>query len=175
MLMEKFRAEGIDFVLSGGFALCTMEVVRFTRDIDFIIHEKDKDAVDGIMTELGYEKQDFSTNEIVSYWLPLKVFGQVDFLLAKRKYTKSMIQKADLKLIFDGEFLVNTVRPEDLIGLKVQAIANDPENRNMIDKPDILRLLKLHRDKMDMTLVREYFRIFDMEGLLDEWLQEIVE
>jgi hypothetical protein len=170
MLMEKFRAEGIDFVLSGGFALSTMEVIRFTRDIDFIIYEKDKDAVDGIMTELGYEKQDFSTDEIVSYWSPLKVFGQVDFLLAKRKYTKSMIQKADLKPIFDGELQVNTVRPEDLIGLKVQAIANDPENRYMIDKPDIQRLLKLHHDKMDMTLVREYFRIFDMEGSLDEWL-----
>lgn len=28
---------------------------------------------------------------------------------------------------------------------------------------------------MDMVLVREYFRIFEMEGLLDEWLQEIAE
>ncbi|MDZ7696495.1 MAG: nucleotidyltransferase [Deltaproteobacteria bacterium] len=173
--MEKFSAEGIDFVLSGGFALCTMEVIRFTRDIDFIIYEKDREAVDRIMTEFGYEKQDFSTDEIVSYWSPLKVFGQVDFLLAKRKYTKSMMKQADLKPIFDGGLQVNTVRPEDLIGLKVQAIANDPESRYMIDKPDILRLLKLHHDKMDMTLVREYFRLFEMEGLLNEWLQDITE
>ncbi|MBC8466740.1 MAG: nucleotidyltransferase [Deltaproteobacteria bacterium] len=175
MLMERFRAEGIDFVLSGGLALSTMDVVRFTKDIDFIVYEQDKKAVEIIMTEFGYEKQDFSTNEIVSYWSPLKVFGQVDFLLAKRKYTRAMMQNADLKAVFGGELQIDTVRPEDLIGLKVQAISNDPENRYLIDKPDIQRLLKLHRDKMDMELVREYFRVFEKEELLDEWLQEIGE
>ena len=175
MLMERFRAEGIDFALSGGLALSTMDVVRFTKDIDFIVHEEDKEAVERIMTELGYEKQKFSTDEIVSYWSPLKVFGQVDFLLARRKYTRAMMRNADLKPVFGGELQVNTVRPEDLIGLKVQAISNDPENRYLIDKPDIQRLLKLHRDKMDMELVREYFRVFEREELLDEWLQEIAQ
>ena len=128
-----------------------------------------------IMMELGYEKQEFSTDEIVSYWSPLKVFGQVDFLLARRKYTRAMMRNADLRPVFGGEVQVNTVRPEDLIGLKVQAISNDPENRYLIDKPDIQRLLKLHRDKMDMELVREYFRVFEKEELLDEWLQEIAQ
>lgn len=128
MLMERFRAEGIDFALSGGLALSTMDVVRFTKGIDFIVHEEDKEAVESIMTELGYEKQKFSTDEIVSYWSPLKVFGQVDFLLARRKYTRAMMRNADLKPVFGGELQVNTVRPEDLIGLKVQAISNDPEN-----------------------------------------------
>ena len=175
MLMERFRAEGIDFALSGGLALSTMDVVRFTKGIDFIVHEEDKEAVESIMTELGYKKQKFSTDEIVSYWSPLKVFGQVDFLLARRKYTRAMMRNADLKPVFGGELQVNTVRPEDLIGLKVQAISNDPENRYLIDKPDIQRLLKLHRDKMDMELVREYFRVFEKEELLDEWLQEIAQ
>jgi len=175
MLMERFRAEGIDFALSGGLALSTMDVVRFTKDIDFIVYEEDKEAVESIMTELGYEKQKFSTDEIVSYWSALKVFGQVDFLLARRKYTRAMMRNADLKPVFGGELQVNTVRPEDLIGLKVQAISNDPENRYLIDKPDIQRLLKLHRDKMDMELIREYFRVFEKEELLDEWLQEIAQ
>ncbi len=175
MLMERFRAEGIDFALSGGLALSTMDLARFTKDIDFIVHEKDKVKVKSIMMELGYEKQEFSTDEIVSYWSPLKVFGQVDFLLARRKYTRAMMRNADLRPVFGGEVQVNTVRPEDLIGLKVQAISNDPENRYLIDKPDIQRLLKLHRDKMDMELVREYFRVFEKEELLDEWLQEIAQ
>ncbi len=173
MLMEKFRAAGIDFVLSGGLALSTMEVTRFTKDIDFIVHEEDKGKVETIMMELGYEKQTFSTDEIVSYWSPLKVFGQVDFLLARRKYTRAMMRNADVRPAFGGRLQVNTVRPEDLIGLKVQAISNDPEHRYLIDKPDIQRLLKLHRKKMDMELVREYFKVFDKEDLLDEWLREI--
>ena len=48
-----------------------------------------------------------------------------------------------------------------------------PENRFMIDAPDIQRLLALHQDKMDMELVREYFKIFGKEDLLDEWLNKI--
>ena len=63
--------------------------------------------------------------------------------------------------------------PEDLISLKIQAIYNDPKNRLMIDAPDIQRLLDLSKDKMDMQLVREYFKIFGKEDLLDEWLSNI--
>ena len=125
------------------------------------------------MTELGYEVQDFSTDEILSYLSPLKVFGQVDFLLARRKYTKAMIERASRQPVFEGKYQVKTLMPEDLIGLKIQAISNDPENRYHIDAPDIQRLLVMHKDKMNMMLVREYFQIFNKEDLLDEWLDEI--
>jgi len=93
--------------------------------------------------------------------------------MARRKYTRAMMRNADVRPVFGGRLNVNAVRPEDLIGLKVQAICNDPENRYLIDKPDIQRLLKLHGNKMDMELVRENFRVFDKEDWLDEWLREI--
>ena len=124
-LIARFHQRKIDFALSGGLALSTMGIVRFTKDIDFVVPEESKETIHEIMTELGYEKQDFSTEEIVSYFSPLKVFGQVDFLLARRKYTKAM------------------------------------------------RILSLYKDRMDMGLVREYFRLFDKEALLDEWLDEV--
>jgi hypothetical protein len=60
---------------------------------------------------------------------------------------------------------------KEVIGLKIQAVANDPGNRYAIDAPDILRLLRLHRGSMNMGLVREYFCIFEKEDLLDEWLR----
>jgi hypothetical protein len=31
--------------------------------------------------------------------------------------------------------------------------------------------LKLHGSSMDMNLVRDYFRLFEKEDLLDEWLK----
>ncbi len=172
-LIAKFHEQEIDFVLSGGLALSTMDIFRFTKDIDFLISEESKTAVDKVMTELGYVRQDFSTDEIVSYLSPLKVFGQIDFLLARRKYTKAMMERASEQVIFREEYKVKTLIPEDLIGLKIQAISNDPENRYYIDAPDIQRLIALNKDKMDMKLVREYFRIFDKEDLLDEWLDKI--
>jgi hypothetical protein len=40
-----------------------------------------------------------------------------------------------------------------------------------VDVPDIQRLLKLRGSSMDMNLVREYFRLFEKEDLLDEWIE----
>jgi len=171
-LMARFHEQKIYFVLCGGLALSTMNIFRFTKDIDFLVFEESRKKIHEIMTDLGYELQDFSSDEIVSYLSPVKVFGQVDFLLARRKYTRDMIRRALKKEIFDGEFKVKTLLPEDLIGLKIQAIYNDPKNRYLIDAPDIQRLLALHKDKMDMQLVREYFKIFGKEDLLDEWLNK---
>lgn len=172
-LIDRFHRQKIDFALSGGLALSTMGIFRFTKDIDFVVYEESKEAIHHVMTGLGYERQDFSTEEIVSYVSPLKVFGQVDFLLARRKYTSAMMRRATKIAIFGGEFEVKTLLPEDLIGLKVQAISNDPQNRYVVDAPDIQRLLDLHREKMNMNLVREYFRLFDKEALLDEWISGI--
>jgi hypothetical protein len=45
---------GVDAALSGGLSLSTMGVFRFTKDIEFVIPEESVDAVDHIMTELGY-------------------------------------------------------------------------------------------------------------------------
>jgi len=171
VLLKRFADAGVEAALSGGLALSTMGVFRFTRDIDFLLPAESADAVDRIMADLGYERQDFSSPEIVSYRSPLKVFGQVDFLLARRAYTKAMLQRARPLPVLDGALTVRSLLPEDVIGLKVQAIANDPGNRFAIDAPDIQRLLRLHRGSLDMGLVREYFRIFDREDLLDEWLR----
>lgn len=173
VLLKKFKKQNIDFALSGGLALTTMGIFRFTKDIDFLVHEKDKSIIHQIMIDIGYEKQNFSTAEIVSYFSPLKIFGQVDFLLAKRKYTQAMLKRAKKTDIFNGQFELKTILPEDLIGLKIQAISNDPENRFQIDAPDIQRLLTLHFKKLDMDIIREYFTIFNKEELLNEWVLDI--
>jgi predicted nucleotidyltransferase len=172
-LISRFHEAGVEFALSGGLALSTMGLFRLTKDIDFVVLEDAMTAVDGIMAELGYEKQDFSTEEIVSYFSPLKVYGQVDFLVARRKYTRAMLKRAAEQPVLDDAFRVKTLLPEDLIGLKVQALVNDQRNRYPVDVPDIQQLLRLHKDRMNMELVREYFRIFEMEDLLDVWLANL--
>jgi hypothetical protein len=173
ILVEKLEAQNIDFVLIGGLALSTMNIFRFTKDLDLMIHEKSKEKIHAIMSDLGYEKQDFSSNEIISYLSPLNKFGQVDFLLAQRKYSQAMMSRAEKKPVFNDSFQVKTLRPEDIIGLKIQAIHNDPGNRYAVDASDIQQLLNLHKQVMNMELVREYFRLFEKENLLDEWLNNI--
>jgi len=65
------------------------------------------------------------------------------------------------------------VLPEDLIGLKVQAVHNDPANRFHVDSADIRQILARHKDSLDMGLVREYFEVFNRESTLDEWLGDL--
>src|SRR4030042_4174415 len=93
-LMERLQKKNIDFALSGGLALTTLGIFRFTKDIDLIAPKEDREDIEKIMADLGYEKQDFRNDEILSFWSPLKVFGQVDFLLAKRKYARAMLTRA---------------------------------------------------------------------------------
>jgi hypothetical protein len=135
-LLKRFSAAGVEVVLSGGLALSTMGIFRFTKDIDFVVLQESTDAVDGIMKNLGYEMQNFSSAEIRSYLSPLKVFGQVDFLIARRKYSRDMVKRAVARPILDGELTVKVLLPEDLIGLKLQALINDPKNRSGVDAPD---------------------------------------
>ena len=52
-LIVKFGKDKIDFVLSGGLALSTMGIFRFTKDIDFVVSEESKEIIHEIMTELG--------------------------------------------------------------------------------------------------------------------------
>jgi hypothetical protein len=172
-LLRRFSEAGIEVALSGGLALSTMGVFRFTRDIDFVVLEEWAGTVEKIMTGLGYEKQDFSSREILSFISPLKTLGQVDFLVARRKYSRAMVKRASEMPVMDGELTVKVLRVEDLIGLKLQALANDPKNRYAVDAPDIQRLLKLHGSRLDIDLVREYFRLFEKENLLDEWLRDV--
>ena len=56
--------------------------------------------------------------------------------------------------------------PEDIIGLKVQAIANDPSRKNA-DLADIESLLKLHARRLDWQLIQSYFELFDFGPLFE--------
>jgi hypothetical protein len=62
--------------------------------------------------------------------------------------------------------LLHIVSAEGLIGLKVQAYVNNP--RRTQDVEDIRALIFANRETLDMDEVREYFRIFGKESLLED-------
>ena len=53
-----------------------------------------------------------------------------------------MMRRAKKSPVFKGKYMIKTILPEDLIGLKIQAISNDPRNRFPMDAPDIKRILQ---------------------------------
>jgi len=163
LLLRKFRESNINYALMGGFALGLWGVGRTTVDIDFLVRREDMNGIDRIMHDAGYECK-YSSENVSQYVSPLKVFGEVDFLHAFREASLEMLERAEEKQIFDEPLKINVLKPEDLIGLKLQAIKNDPLRwRN--DMADIESLINIHGRKLDLPLVKKYFQIFDMENL----------
>lgn len=163
-IVKAFQENNVHYALMGGYALGLWGVGRTTVDIDFMVIREDLKKVNTIMSGLGYECMHRSEN-VSQYVSQLKVFGEVDFLHAFRRYSREMINKAEEREIFGGSLKVKTVKPEDLIGLKLQAISNDPE-RKELDMEDIKSLIKLQRERLDWSLIEEYFKLFNMEPVL---------
>ena len=65
---------------------------------------------------------------------------------------------------------LRVISAEGLIGFKLQGWVND--SRRTQDLEDIRALLRANRAALDMDELREYFRLFDREALLDELLLE---
>jgi hypothetical protein len=157
-LLSAFNEQNIRYALMGGFALGAWGVPRGTVDIDFLIHRDDMEKVDGIMRGMDYECK-HRTENVSQYLSPLRVFGEVDFLHAFRTPSLSMLERAEERRIFGGALVVRVLRLEDLIGFKVQAIANN-ETRRAGDMADIEALIALNKDRIDWSLIEEYFTLF---------------
>ena len=165
-LLKRFHEHNVRYALIGGFALGAQGVVRATVDIDFLVHRDDMASVHKIMHQLGYECR-YQTENVSQYASPLKVLGEVDFLHAFREIAVGMIKRAEEKRIFNEELAIRVLKVEDLIGFKVQAMAND-EGRKTIDLADIESLVALHRTSLDWNTVEEYFSLFGFDELFAE-------
>lgn len=139
---------------------------RGTVDIDFLVLRDDMDKVDLIMRGLGYECR-YKTENVSQYLSPLEIFGEVDFLHAFRSASVRMLERSVERRVFEGAALIKVLRIEDLIGLKVQAVAND-KRREVFDMTDIEVLMKRHGNELDWPLIEEYFALFGFHKLFEE-------
>ena len=170
MLIKKFEKSNTHYALMGGFALGLWGVGRATVDIDFLISRKDMEMADRIMLETGYKRK-YRSDNVSQYVSPLQVFGEVDFLHAFREASLEMLERAEEKEIFNGLLKIKVLKPEDLIGLKLQAIKNDPE-RMENDMADVKALIAVYEKKLDWSLIERYFQLFDMKDEYDKLLKE---
>lgn len=168
-IIKEFGKENVRYALMGGFALGLWGVGRATVDIDFLVDRDDLVKVDKIMHDSGYECK-FKSENVSQYVSPLRIFGEVDFLHAFREIAKSMLSRAEEKLAFNGAIKIRVLKPEDIIGLKLQAIKNNP-SRKETDMADIKSLLSLYKEKIDWELIQKYCRILEM----DETYRELKE
>jgi hypothetical protein len=168
-LLGDFEDRQIRYALIGGFALSLWGVARATVDLDFLVDRGDMPQVHAIMISLGYARRYYSLN-VSQYVSELRVWGEVDFLHAFRRASLGMLQRSVNKELFNQTMQVKVIDVEDLIGLKIQALVNDP-TRRAGDLADIEALLELHGAQLDWDFLEEYFRLFEQTELLER-LQE---
>jgi predicted nucleotidyltransferase len=158
------NARGVQFALIGGLALASHRVVRATQDVDLLADAERAGEIDAELARLGYRCLHRST-DAGNY---ARGDERVDLLYASRPIARRLLANA-----VESETSLGTLRvvtAEGLIGFKLQALANDP--RRTQDLEDIRALLRGNRATLDMAEIREYFRLFERESLLDELLRE---
>ena len=171
-LLTAFKEQNISYALMGGFAMGLWGGSRSTVDMDFLVHKDDMEKVHKILTDMGYECH-HSTENVSQYTSPLKIFGGIDFIHAFREASVEMLQRAVEKDIFSSKLKIKTLIPEDIIGLKLQSVYNNP-SREMVDMADIELLVSVNKKKLNWTLLERYCRIFNMEDVCKK-LKEVSE
>ena len=167
-LSRRLDAQGVHYALIGGFAMALRGVQRATMDLDFLLMLDDLKTAHAILLELGYRRE-FHSENVSHYLNPDDAWGRIDILHAFRGPSLGMLRRAE-RLPVGPELTLPVVAIEDIIGLKVQAIANEP-SRGLADWHDIGLLLSAAREQrvaLDWELLADYLRLFDFESKLRE-------
>ena len=148
--------------LIGGLALAAHQVVRATRDVDFLVDADDAERLQALLLGLGY-KCIHRSEDAANY---LRGDEGLDLLYAHRPEARRLLAAAQERETGMGRLRV--ISAEGLVGFKLQGFVNDASR--MRDLDDIRALLRVNRGTLDMQEVRRYFALFDREPLLDELL-----
>ncbi|MGH8190139.1 MAG: nucleotidyl transferase AbiEii/AbiGii toxin family protein [Rhodanobacteraceae bacterium] len=117
--------------------------------MDFLADADDADRLHDVLLSLGYRCVHRS-EDAANY---LRDDERLDLLYAHRPAARRLLAEAAERETVMGPLRVIGV--EGLIGLKLQALVNNPSRPR--DLADIRELLRVQRDRLNMAEVREYF------------------
>ena len=159
LLIKNFDENNIRYGLIGGFALILLGVPRTTVDLDFLVHKCDLEKLNRIMGKIGY-KLVFQSENVSQYVSDRSSLGEVDFLHAFRNYEIKMLKHSQPMKFNDLSIMV--LKPEDIIGLKVQAMVNDIARKNK-ELADIESILEKCKEQINWRNIKEYFVLFELD------------
>lgn len=154
---KAFAAARVRYALIGGHAVNMYAEPRTTKDMDFIVHGDDLAKAESAMVEIGYAvvKREKGFTQFVGAMLTQ---GVVDIAHGSRVFGTAMIRKARSFSYPGTPGKVPVVAPEDLIGLKVIAMANNPLRKEQ-DAADIVAVARACRRSLKWKRIAEYYAI----------------
>lgn len=162
-ILHALNEAGVRSALIGGLALSSHKVIRATQDVDLLVELEAADVVEREVARLGYRRL-YRTTEVGNYQ---RRDERLDFLYASRPIARRLL--ADAAPLETSLGRICVISGEGLIGFKLQSLTND--SRRTQDLEDIKALINANRETLNMEEVREYFKLFNREALLDELLR----
>lgn len=160
--LSMFARNGTQPALIGGLAVVAHQVVRATKDVDFLVAAEAADKVHDALLNLGYQCL-YRSEDAANY---VRGTEGLDLLFAHRPLARRLLAQASERETPLGRLRVISV--EGLIGFKLQGFVNDAKRTRDLD--DIRALLQIHRASLDIDELREYFGLFNKPELLNELL-----
>jgi hypothetical protein len=169
LVLAVARRQRFAVALIGGFALPFHGVRRTTGDVDFLAAAEGAEGLHEALLAAGARCLHTSP-DAANYAPGSSGLAPVDFVYARRVRARDMLRRARAQPLRGARLRVPVVDAEALIGLKLQALANEP--RRVQDEADIRALLAAVRAPLNLELLRDYFRLFDREHDLERLLAE---
>lgn len=160
--LTMFANSGTQPALIGGLAVAAHQVVRATKDVDFLVAAEAADKIHNALLNLGYRCL-YRSEDAANY---VRGTEGLDLLYAHRPLARRLLAQATPRDTPMGRLRVISV--EGLIGFKLQGFTNDATRTRDLD--DIRALLKIHRASLDLAELREYFALFNQLELFNELL-----
>jgi hypothetical protein len=158
--LAMFERNGTKPALIGGLAVVAHQVVRATKDVDFLVEADAADGVHHALLTLGYQCI-YRSEDAANY---VRAAEGLDLLYAHRPLARRLLAQAVERETPMGRMRIISV--EGLIGFKLQGYINDATRTRDLD--DIRELLKIHRASLNIDELREYFSLFNQLDLFNE-------
>jgi len=169
-IVTRLNEENVNYAIIGGYAFGLLGISRNTFDLDLLVDKKDRETLKRILSFYYYEIK-YETENIAQFVSILKDFGEIDVIYSFRKPSQEMLKRAKKIKILNNQIETSVLCPEDLIGLKLQAIKNDPE-RYERDIQDIKDLVFHYKTELDYNILKKYFDMLELTHLYDELIKE---
>lgn len=163
-ILAELEKHNIPYAIVGAVAMGFWGVRRDTVDIDILVKAADREKVIAFMKGIGYDHM-IASNFADQFGHLMKEMGLVDFLYTKRE--QGIIEDGKTFKGVNKDIDVRVAMPEDLIGLKLDAIKNNPK-RELQDWADIQAIVEVLGDNLDWTKIRNYCNLLDVEEVYEK-------
>lgn len=151
--------------LIGGRSLEAHGLVRFTKDVDFLVASQDIPVISDILSRAGYQKTD--ETDIFSRWKhPSLMADDVDVMYVKPATFEKLLDGS--KLFEIGHVTLRVPSVPSLIALKLHAMRSN-SNRLEKDGRDIAELLRLNPGSLDKASLELLFTKYDCGHLYPQF------